>query len=270
MADPTSSAPQGTVVTVEFVRHRNALLVRADLGPLFTDYYLHLADHGLRHPPEIDRIFKDALAAFTLYCAARPRHEHLAWTLGFQAPRANLFLAGDNEDDTVAGRIFTENVREAERNMFYCDIVPRRGAETRRSVVSFEGPDALRAAEAFHAESEQRPARYFHLGGDEYALLAAHPDCDMEWFARLGQPEIRTLAAQETLALIERRDYRWECGCTHRKILQALAPAARQDMGDLFGEGESIRVQCPRCAAMHVITREAMEAFLTEPPKPGA
>ena len=269
MAD-TKPVPQGSIVTIEFVRHRNALLVRADLAPLFTDYYLHLADHGLRHPAELDRICKDALAAFTLYCASRPRHEHLAWTIGFQSPRVNVFLAGDNEDDIVVGRLFTENVRESPHNVLYCDVVPRRGAETRRSVVSFEGTDALRAAEVFHADSEQRPARYFHLGGDEYALLGAHPDCDLAWFRSVGQPEIRTLGSRETLALIERRDYRWECGCNQRKILGALAPAARQDMGDLFGDGESIRVQCPRCAAMHVITREAMEAYLVQPPPPGA
>lgn len=257
-------------MTVEFVRHRNALLVRADLGPLFMDHYLHLADHGMQHPRELDRIFKDALGAFTLYCASRPRNEHLAWTLGFQAPRVNVFLAGDNEDNVVVGRLFTENVREAAHNVFYCDVVPRRGAETRRSVVSFDGTDALRAAEVFHAESEQRPARYFHLGGDEYALLGAHPDCDLGWFRTVGQPEIRTLGERETLALIERRDYGWQCGCNQRKILGALAPAARQDMGDLFGDGESIRVQCPRCGATHVITREAMEAYLVQPPPPGA
>lgn len=266
----TKAVPQGSVVTVEFVRHRNALLVRADLSALFTDYYLHLADQGLRHPPELDRIFKDALAAFTLFCASRPRQEHLAWTLGLQSPRVNLFLAGDNEDDTVAGRIFTENVREGGRNVFYCDVVPRRGAEKRRSVVAFEGTDALHAAQVFHADSEQRPARYFPLGGDEYALLVAHPDCDLSWFNALGQGEIHTLASRETIPLIERRDYRWECGCNQRRILGALAPAARQDMGDLFGEGESIRVQCPRCAATHVVTREAMEAFLADPPKAGA
>lgn len=269
MSDP-KAVPQGSVVTVEFVRHRNALLVRAELGELFTDLYLHLADQGLRHPEALDRFFKDALAAFTLFCASRPRPEHLAWTLGLQAPRANVFLAGDNEDDTVAGRIFTENVREAERNVFYCDVVPRRGAETRRSVVTFDGTDALQAAQTFHADSEQRPARYFHLGGDEYALLVAHPDCDLAWYRSIGQPEIRTLASRETLALIERRDYRWECGCNQRRIMRALAPAARQDMGDLFGEAESIRVQCPRCAAVHVVTREAMEAFLADPPKAGA
>ena len=32
----------------------------------------------------------------------------------------------------------------------------------------------------------------------------------------------------------------------------------------LFGDGETIRVECPRCAAGHTLTREAMEAYLVE------
>jgi molecular chaperone Hsp33 len=259
----------GTVVTTDFVRHRNALLARADFGPLFTDYYLHLAEHGLRHTAVQDRLFKDALAAFALHCASRPAHEHLAWTLNFQQPRLNLFLAGDNEDFTVAGRLFTGNVREAERNVFFSDLLPRRGAETRRSVVDFDGSDALKAVEAYYAGSEQRPARCFYLGGDEYALLSAHPDCDEAWFASEDPISIRTVAERETLAPIERRAYRWACGCNQRKILGALAPAFRARPEEMFGGAESIRVQCPRCAATHVVTREAMEAWVAQAPKAG-
>lgn len=260
-ADPADSGPE---VCTFFVRHRNALLVRADFGPLLTDYYLHLAEHGLRHAEGQDRLFKDALAAFTLHCASRPANEHLAWTLGLQAPRLNLFLAGDNEDFTVAGRIFTENVREAERNVFYSETMSRRGAEKRRSVVNFDGTDALKAVEAYYAGSEQRPARCFYLGGDEYALLVAHPDCDEAWFAAVDSVGLRSLGERETLTPIERRSYGWRCGCTQKKILGALAPAARGGLGELFGGEETIRVQCPRCAASHAITREAMEAYLAE------
>jgi molecular chaperone Hsp33 len=270
MADNENSDINGAIVTVDFVRHRNALLVRADFGPLFTDYYLHLSQHGLRHTEMQDKLFKDLLAAFTLHCASRPQGEHVAWTLNVQEPRLNLFFAGDNEDFDVAGRIFTDNVREAARNLFYSDVIPRRGAERRRSVVEFDGAEAGPAIDAYYTGSEQRLVRFFPLEGDEYAMLVSHPDCDEAWFKGVQAGEIRTLAEKETLARIERRAYRWNCGCTQRKIIAALAPAFRADAAGLFGEGESIRVQCPRCAATHVLTREAMEAFVAETPKAGA
>lgn len=262
MAEAQNHEPNGAEVTVDFIRHRNVLLVQSDLGPLLVDYYLHLADHKLRHAPEHDLLLKQALVAFTLHGAARPRNEHFAWTIGLQEPRLNLFMAGDNEDCIVACRLFTENVREAPDNVFYGEMMPSRGAEKRRSVVSFQEADMFRAAEAFYAGSEQRLARYFDLGEDRYAFLLSHPDCDEGWLRSVDVEEVRTLARTQTLARIERRFYHWHCGCKQSRILNALAPAARADFAGLFGDSELIHVQCPRCAASHAITREAMEAWL--------
>ena len=270
MNDDEPSEFGGAGVAVDFVRHRNTLVARGELGTLFTDYYLHLADQKLRYSAEQDALFKAALAAFTLHCASRPLHEHLAWTLNFQVPRLNLFLAGDNEDCTVTGRLFTENVKVADHNLFYSDIVPRRGAETRRSVVNFHGSDVFAAASKYYSHSEQRPARYFDLGGDDYAMLGAHPDYDAAWFTGLNEAGVRTLARTETLARIERRFYRWHCGCTQQKILAVMAPTFRVDPDGLFGGGETIRVECPRCAAVFVITRESMESYLAHSQKGGA
>ncbi len=267
MAEEKAVEPGGAAVTVDFVRHRNVMLVQADFGPLWVDYYLHQADHHLRPSLEHDALLKQALVAFTLHAAARPRHEHLAWTIGLQEPRLNLFLAADNEDCTVTGRLFTENVREAAGNVFFSEVMPGRGAEKRRSVVNFAGAELFRAAEAFYTGSEQRPVRYCDLGKERYALLLSHPDCDEAWLRRVQLTDLETLAATETLARIERRLYRWHCGCEQRKMLAALAPAARADLGDLFGESEVIQVECPRCAATHRITREAMEAWLAGAPQ---
>lgn len=267
MSESTSEPINGAEIVTEFVRHRNVMLVRGDLSPLFVDYYLHLADNHLKPAPEHDRLFKQALAAFALHCASRPRFEHLAWTISLQEPRLNLFLAGDNEDCTVTGRIFTENVREAEKNVFYSDLMPRRGAEKRRSVVHFDGTDLFRAVEHYYAKSEQRPARYFDLGEDRFAMLISHPDCDEQWLRDVDLAGVKAVAERETVAHIERRAYRWNCGCTQQKIMGALAPAARNSLDELFGEQESIHVQCPRCAAEHIITREAIEAFLAQAKK---
>lgn len=265
---PSVGEANGAVVTADFVRHRNVMLLQAEMSPLFVDYYLHLADNGIRHTPEQDTLLKQALTAFTLHAAARPRNEHLSWTIGLQEPRLNLFMAGDNEDCTVTGRLFTENVREAPRNLFFGELMPGRGREKRRSVVEFDGADLFKATETYYATSEQRPARFFDLGDEKYAMLMSHPDVDEAWLRSVQLDELKDLKRTQTLARIERRLYRWHCGCEQRKILAALAPVAQQGLGELFGDGEVIHVQCPRCAANYTITREAMEAFLASAAKP--
>jgi molecular chaperone Hsp33 len=262
-SSPVNTADPGTEVSTLFVRNRNALVARATFSELYVDYYLHLGDHKIQQQPRDDTIFKRALAGFALHCASRPWNEMAAWTLHFQEPLLNVFLTGDNETGAITGRVFTENVKEMDANIFYSDVV--RGREPkRRSAVNFSGSDPLGAAEAFYAQSEQRPARFFQLGEEEFVLVSAHPDYDVEWFERLTVDDVKMMPERETLVPMERRIYRWHCGCNQSRMMEVLAPAMRADPEGLFAEDPSIEIRCPRCGARHVITREALEAFVVK------
>src|SRR5271165_670756 len=105
-SDPVNTAESGVEVRTWFVRGRNVLFARSELGDLYVDYYLHLARQRIHPASEHDALFKRALAAFLLHCASRPRNEHIAWTINLQAPRVNIFLVGDNESGAITGRVF--------------------------------------------------------------------------------------------------------------------------------------------------------------------
>jgi len=262
---PPNPADAGLEVRTQFVRGRRALLARADFGELFVDYYLHLGAQKMKPAPEPDAMFKRALVAFVLHCASRPLNELTAWTINFQQPLVNLFLTGDNETGAVTGRVFEENVKEGGENLFYADVV--RGRQpTRRSTIAFTGADPIAAAEKFYAQSEQRGARYFQLGEEDFAMVSEHPDCDLPWFHALTAEAVRELEKTETLALMERRVYRWHCGCNQARMMEVLAPAMKEDPHGLFGDEEKIEIRCPRCGARHAIAREAMEAFIAPTP----
>ena len=260
-SSPVNTADAGLEVRTYFVRNRNALIARANLGDLYVDYYLHLGANQLQVAPEHDALFKRALAGFTLHCASRPWKEMAAWTINFQSPLLNLFLTGDNETGALTGRVFTENVRELERSIFFAERV-RPDQPRRRSAVNFSGSDPLAAVEAYYAPSEQRPARYFQIAEEEFVMVTSHPDCDTAWFEGLTAPAVAALDSTETLALLERRIYRWHCGCNQDRMMEVLAPTMRADPGGLFGDDPKVEIRCPRCGARHVITREAMEAYL--------
>src|ERR1700691_1641361 len=71
--NPVHPAESGVEASPWFVRGRNAVVARADLTDLFVDYYLHLAKYRIQPDAGHDALFKDALAAFLLHCATRPR-----------------------------------------------------------------------------------------------------------------------------------------------------------------------------------------------------
>lgn len=262
MSDPeVSSEQEGIEVRSYFYPKRNALLVRANFEFLFVDYYLHLAARNLRYATEDDQLLKDALAAITLHCASRPRNEATAWTIHLQTPLLNLFVAGDNHHGSVVGQLFQENVKEAPENLLYVKTIRDR-EPMRTSVVSFEGNQLFRAVEQYYRQSEQRPARYFELGDEDFAMVSAQPDCDMAWFEALDPIVLKNVAGEKP-SLLETRSYKWQCGCNLERIYEILVPTMKSDPQSLFEDEATLRISCPRCGVRYVITREGLEAFIS-------
>ena len=247
------------VVACRFVSGRNALLCAADFGPMFMDVYLHLGQTGVVLGGGADERLKLLLAALTLHAASRPHAETCAWTLHLEAEKMNLFAVAENPTGHVTGQVFTDNVRATGGNVLHAEVAGP-GGERRRSTVDVGGPDILAAAAGYYARSEQRPARYFEFGGDQFALLAAQPDCDTPWLESVDTEEVRVLAADESRPPMEQRAYRFFCGCSPRRVAAALEPALRHDLDGIFGGDTHITVTCPRCGTRHELARELFGA----------
>jgi molecular chaperone Hsp33 len=238
-----------------FVRHRNALLVRGQFTPIYTDYYLHLMQHGIRHAMDLDQMLKDSLAMLTLHLVARPWAETIAWTANLRAPRINLFVTGGSISESITGRIFTEDVREPDRNYFYSQTTTIQNQEPRLSTMEVEGRDPIAWVSQFYTQSEQRPARAFRLEDENFALVAAQPGCDLEWLASLDEKAVAEIDRTEETNVLETRRFRFHCGCTLDRILPILG-GWREKPDELFEESDFITLQCPRCAAKYVVSRD--------------
>ena len=260
---PSTYTDPSSLVEVRsyFVRKRNALVTRGQFGPVFMDYYLHAADHGLRLAESLDGMMKEALVGITLHLAGKPWNEEHAWTVNFHDPRANFFVAGDNRNSTITGRCFTENVKVAGSQLFYSQQL-KTNMPVRQSAVEFEGSSFLRAVEQLYTQSEQRPARFFEHADEDYVFVSAQPQCDEAWLLDLTDEKIRSLGKNEELSLLETRTYRWECGCTLQKLYAALLPHALKDIDGIFAGEEVLKATCPRCARRYFIDREQLEAWV--------
>jgi molecular chaperone Hsp33 len=259
-SDLTSSAPSPLEVRTYFVRGRNTLVARADFEPLYIDYYLHRADHDLKYTNEQDTMVKDALAALTLHLASRPQDESCGWTMNFHDPHVNLFVTGGSRPARVAGRIFTEDVRDLGKNVFIAQTT-RLGQPPRQSMVDIGTTDIFRCVEEYYSQSEQRLTRLFRHSGEDYVMVSAQPDADEAWLSSLTDDDIRVLDQHEPLALLETRTYIWECGCSVERLYPILAKLNREGLRDAFGDDEVITLQCPRCGARYRAAKEQFEAW---------
>ncbi len=244
-----------TTIESIFVRHRNALLLRGQFTSIYTDYYLHLMQHSVRPPLELDQMLKDTLAMLTLHLVARPWAETIAWTANLRAPRINLFVTGSSFGQEVTGRVFTEDVREPDRNFFYAQTTTLESKQPRMSTLEIEGKDPVDWISQYYKQSEQRPARAFRLEDENFALVAAQPDCDLAWLDALDEESVTAIVETEETTLLETRQFRFHCGCTIEKILPILG-GWRERLDDLFEAADFINLQCPRCAAKYRVTRD--------------
>ena len=251
MTDPADF----TKIESIFVRHRNCLLLRGQFIDIYTDHYLHLAEQKIRYPEELDQMLKDALAMLTLHLTARPWAETIAWTANLRAPRINLFVTGSSNEQNITGRIFTEDIREPDRNFFYSQTTVPESREPRTSTLEVEGKDPVGWISQFYNQSEQRPARAFRLPDEHFALIAAQPDADLEWLASLTPEDVAHITTTEETNLLETRPFRFHCGCTLDRILPVLGGWSER-LDELFEDADTIRIQCPRCAAGYRVSRD--------------
>lgn len=257
------SEPEPIEVRCYFVRERNALAVRGEFSSIYTDYYLHLMQHQLRYDEGFDLLLKESLAALTLHLASRPWNEAIAWTVNWQDPLLNLFVTGSNRLGNVTGRIFTKDIKEQPTNLFYSQTTVD-GQPGRKSMTEVDSLNPFSIAEHYYEQSEQRPGRFFRYSEEDFVLVAAQPDCDLEWFGNLSDERIQALDEEEDLSLLEKREYRFECGCSQEKIFPLIAGMGSTSRDEVFGSEEAIPAGCPRCGAKYIITREALEAYLKE------
>lgn len=242
-----------------FVRGRNALLVRGRFGPVYLDYYLHLMQHGIRQDDKLDPLLKDAMASLALHLCSRPRDEVCAWTIHLEDPLVNVFVTGGSVPGRVTGRIFTEDVKEGQKNLFIAQTT-RPEHPTRQSMVEFEGEDMLAAMEQFYTDSEQRLTRVFRLEEEEFVQVSAEPDCDEEWLAALTLEDVKAISETHHLTLLETRPYVFSCGCSLDRLFPMLLKIAETDLDFVFEAGAAV-VTCPRCAAVFRTDRETFDAW---------
>jgi len=247
----------GAEIATYYLDEQGVLMMSGHFPGLYTDYYLHLMQHGIRYEGANDPLLKEALAAQTLHLASRPRDETNAWTWHFAEAEINLFVTGSNVTGEVTGRIFTENVRDEPHNLFFAQVA-RPQHEMRQSVISFEQNKAFGIVEEFYQQSQQQMGRFFDHGDERYSLVLAMPGADFDWITALNEEQASAIINETNTRLLEKRSIRFGCPCTLGRIINSLATLGTEASEELFDEDEVLEVTCPRCGAKYQATLEQL------------
>jgi molecular chaperone Hsp33 len=256
------SEPAPVEIRSYFIRGRNCLLTRGRFSDLYVDYYLHLMEYGIRHDEPVDLMLKEALAGMALHLASRPQDEGCAWTIHYNNPLMNLFVAGSTRPAQVTGRLFSEDVRDMGKSLFISQTTRQQSA-VRQSMIDIQGTDVLSAIEQFYTQSEQRLTRLFRLDEEDFVQISAEPDADEAWLTGLMPDEIPRLDQSEQLSLLETRFYVFNCGCSLQRLYPMLMRLTDDDLDYVFEDGHA-KVTCPRCGAQFRATKQDFLSWRTK------
>jgi hypothetical protein len=248
----------GVVVRSSLRRDVHAVFARADVEALHREFLVHAASLGpLPGEPALTAM-RQALGAAVLQLALLPPDEFCSWTFNVAAPPCNVFLAGDNNEFQVTGRIYTDDVRVAAAGRLFVET-QRPAHLPSRSVVEFEGTDVLEAIRQYYGHALQMRARIFELGEHEVLLIQGLPIVDQDWLDRLDATAARE--AEEGAEQIEQRRYRFRCGCDIQRIALVVHEmfAGPDRLDELFRDELEIEVQCPRCGRHWWLSRASLE-----------
>lgn len=235
----------------------SALIAVARFLPLVQAY----ANHARRWQEEPDPLgmvmAHQALAAASLYLSCRPRDESIAWTINFKEPAINVFVAGDAAQETVVARVFTTDVQTADTSRLYVQS-HRPHTDLVQSVIAIEGLDVFDIFERYYRQSDQHSARFFDFDDGRTAMVVGLPGLDEEWLAGLTR-ESALEYIESGLKPIDVRNFRFECGCSPERMLEAIQSIGREELLGLFEGDHPLEVSCPRCGHQWLVRRDDVE-----------
>ena len=250
--------------TSDFLPEHNALFVQVDLADYLVEYYLHMQKYAPGTLPEHDEKLKELIACMAVHLTVRPPEESHAWTVLlvaespyslFVAGKASQALTGQEPPGYIVGHVLTEHIRHSDVNSFHAQFVEKNG-KAFKSYVQTETSEIGELVEYFYQQSEQLPLRIKVSQRDDTVIaLAALPDYDKEWFAKV---ELVSLSTNSAVVKKPMRSFGfvYACDCSPDKLLPYFRSLDKATMDELYGTDSELLISCPRCGKRFAIRQE--------------
>ncbi len=253
-----SKNPTGSVrIERYFDRDREAIFSIGDFAAFFAAYDAHARLWRHDQSPLTQVMMHQALAGCALYLSCRPVDETSAFTININKPATNLFFTGSASEYRVTGRPWTKDVKDQGINRLYVQTQRLQGADS-TSVIDVEGLDVLLMLEEYCRRSDQAPARFFDLEDNRFLMVVSLPKEDRLWLGGIDRET--ALKGIESLALLDQKEFWFQCGCDPKRLAQALKQMYAGRLEELFQGDEVLNAECPRCGRGWQIRRDLFQS----------
>jgi molecular chaperone Hsp33 len=251
--DSTAETPGMAELRSYVDRTHHAVVSRGHFTELYEGGYLAHARSIGPLPDELALgLMRKGLAAAVLRLALLPPDQYCSWTYNIVEPVMNIFITGDNGEHNITGRIFSSDVKTLDVNRLFIEMA-RPHFEPSRSVVDFHDLDIIGALHEYYRRGLQMRARMFELADDDFVLIEGLPMVDQEWLEALDEAAVGALFDSGDIEEIERRTYRFFCGCDAQRMAAVMQTLFSRDIEELFQGEDEIEAQCPRCGQRWIV-----------------
>ena len=243
-----------------YLPQKKVLLIECDLSAYLVDYFLHLKANISNPNPIREDKLRDLIACLALHLSIRPPEETVAFTLHMHSEEPfSLFATGCARTNFIVGHVLQDNIRHTDINMFHSQTIKGNG-QSNTSAVRCESDDIKEMFEAYYSKSEQLPARAFFIeNSDKAVAIAAMPEYDHEWFAKIPNKFPAEEIAQLEQKPMRSYEFFFKCDCSPDKLLPYFKSLNQDEVAELYGEDSALIIGCPRCGRKFELERKLLD-----------
>jgi len=237
------------------IKDENLLVVRGSIGPVIAGLHEYNSRHGIPLPPgELNSLVQELLAATALAAVSLAERESWGWSLTFDGMDLGFFVGIEPEG------MICVNVLAARRRKASVMIQRQKaGLPLTQSHISPRSRSPREMVQQYFSEVDQTRARLDIKENGEGILVHALPGGNFDAVKDLDRDMLfayldNALGAGRVAEVGEVLLF-YECRCSESMISRMFDNLPEAKRKDLFGNLQSVEVECPRCGRKYRVER---------------
>lgn len=237
------------------IQDKDLLMVRGSIAPVMAGMHEYNSRHGIPLPPEeLTPLIQELLATTALAAVSLAERESWGWSLTFNGMDIGFFVGIEPE-----GMICVNVLAAPPQRASVMIQKQKAGLPLTQSHISPRSRTPRDLVQQYFAEVDQTRSRLEVMESGEGILAHALPGGNFDAIRGLNRDMLFSYfdSALSTGRVSELGEVLlfYECRCSESMILRMFDNITEAEREDLFGDLQSVEVECPRCGRRYRVER---------------